>query len=339
MGWCGRLAPLARRVAVAWSAFGIAMLTLGLAPPLSVAAPRLASGGPGPGGVSVDGAFGLAQVPSPQGHQASYFQLAIAPGHTVTAPVIVANLAKHAETLVLGRALGVTAGNGGGAFAPVAARCSGPACWVTGLPSRITLPADTRDEVFFTVRVPPRTPPGQYLSGITARRVTQGAPVNLGSNGKGTSTQAVILSVVTIGVAVTVGNPSTLVTRLSIRGVQGVDEGSMARLTISLFNIGQTFAKGVGRAACQVANRWKSYSVTANTVLPGDNALIAVNTPGVPEGATVPCAIGSGMARANSSTGPAGSLYPALLRSTTSLRARAHMLWLPRPGFPAGQSG
>ena len=95
----------------------------------------------------------------------------------------------------------------------------------------------------------------------------------------------------TVGVAVTVGNPSTLVNRLSIHGVQGATEGSVARLNVSLYNTGQTFAGGTGQASCQAAGRSHSYRVYANTVLPGDHDVVAVNAPGLPEGATVPCTI------------------------------------------------
>jgi hypothetical protein len=289
MGWGSRLEAGFRWTVMPASAAGIAVLSLGLAP-LAVASPGLASGAPGMGGAVIPGAFGVAPAPGPQGQLTSYFQLAVAPGQAATATVVVANLAQQAETLALGHATGITAGNGGSAYLPPSGRCSGPACWVTGLPSRITLPVGYREMVAFTVRVPPRTPPGQYLTGITAAPVTRSAPVKLGSNGS-SSAQAVILHMVTVGVAVTVGNPSSLVSRLSIRGVQGATEGPAARLNISLYNAGQTFAKGTGRASCRAAGRRSSYPVHADIVLPGDQALIPVNAPGIPEGASVPCTI------------------------------------------------
>jgi hypothetical protein len=115
--------------------------------------------------------------------------------------------------------------------------------------------------------------------------------VKLGSNGHGAATQAAVLNRVTIGVAITVGNLSALVSQLSVHGVQGTTEGPVARLNIGLYNTGHTFSRSAGQASCQAAGRWKSYRVSAGTVLPGDHALIAVNAPGLPEGKTVQCAI------------------------------------------------
>ena len=287
MGWRGRLAAWFRRAVVLAAA--AAMLSLGLVP-LAAAAPWPASGGPGMGGVGINGQFGLAPEAGPQGQLTSYFQLTVAPGHAATATVVVANMAQRTQTLTLGHATGITAGNGGSAYLPGSNRCAGPACWVTGLPSRITLPAGDRELVEFVVRVPRGTPPGQYLSGIAAGPFIRPAPVKIGSN-ESSSAQAVILNAVTIGVAITVGTLSSLVSRLSIRGVQGVTEGQVARLNISLYNTGQTFAKGTGQASCQAAGRRSHFRVYAGTVLPGDHAVIAVNAPGLPEGATVPCTI------------------------------------------------
>ncbi len=291
MGWCSRLAAWPRWAAVLASAAGIAVLSPGLAPP-AAAAPRPASGGPARGAMGISGDFGLVPALGPQGQSTSYFQLAIAPGHAVTATVIVSNLSKHRQALALQRAVGVTASTGGSVYVPVTGRCSGPACWVTGLPgSAITLPGGGYTQpVTFTVRVPPRTPPGQYLSGITAVPATRPAPVSLGSNG-GAGTQAVILPRVTVGVAVTVGDRSALVSRLSIHGVRGSALGQLARLNIGIYNTGRTFAYGKGQAACQAFGRRYTYTAYANTVLPGQHSLATVNAPGLPEHATVRCAI------------------------------------------------
>jgi Bacterial protein of unknown function (DUF916) len=288
MGSGSRLLTWPRRVAPRAAAAGVAILLAGLVV-LATAAPGSASARPGPGALGLTGKFGLNPASGPQGRASSYFQLSIAPGQAATATIVVTNLADKTQTLDLGRALGVTAGNGGSAYEP-AARCSGPSCWVTGLPSHITLPARDRESLAFTVRVPPTTTPGQYLSGIAAESAAAQRAVKVGPNGSA-SAQAVIVDTVTVGVAVTVGNPSTLLNRLSIHTVQGQAEGSIARLNISLYNTGQTFSGGAGQASCQAASRSHSYRVYANTVLPGDHDVVAVNAPGLPEGTTVPCTI------------------------------------------------
>jgi len=291
MGWRSRLAARWRHAVLVAPAAGIVALSLGPTPALAASAPGSTPGDLGSGGVGINGAFGLAPEGSQNGGPPpSYFQLAVAPGQSVTSTVIVANLGQRTQTLALRHALGITAGNGGSAFAAAAGRCSGAACWLTGLPSQVTLPPGYKELVDFTVRVPPRTRPGQYLSGIAAAPAARPKPVSLGSNGS-SSAQAVILDAVTIGVAITVGDMSSMVSRLSVHSVQGAAEGRVARLSISLYNTGQTFAKGTGRASCQAGDRWKSYPVYAGTVLPSDHALIAVDAPGLPEGVTVPCAI------------------------------------------------
>jgi hypothetical protein len=284
MGWCSRVA-WPRRAAVIASAAGIMALSFSLAP-LAAAAPWPASSGPGFG---ISGLFAIAPALTPHGRPRAYFQLAVAPGNTVTDTVVVANLASYPQTLALHPAIGVTSGNGGYSYRAITGRCHGYACWVTGLPSRITLPGKRSQSLSFTVQVPPRTPPGQYLSGISVEPATRPAPVGLGSNGSA-GTQAVIIHIVTVGVAVTVGDPSSLIDRLSIRSVQATAAGSTARLNIGVYNTGQAFAGGTGQVSCP-AGRLHPYRFYTNTVLPGDHALIPVNAPALPEGTTVPCAI------------------------------------------------
>ena len=289
MGSGIRLLAWLRRAALPAAAAGIVLLLAGLAL-LAAAVPGSAAGRPSPGVLGFAGKFGLNPAPGPQGQAGSYFKLSIAPGRAATATVVVSNLAAKTQTLVLGRALGTTAANGGTAYQPTAGGCSGPSCWVTGLPSRVTLPAGHREQLTFTVRVPPKTPSGQYLSGIVAESAAGSGPVKVGSNGRA-SARAIIVDSVTVGLAVTVGNPSTLLNRLSIHGVQGADEGSVARLNVSVYNTGKTFSGGNGQASCRAAGRSHSYRLYANTVLPGDHDVVAVNAPGLPEGATVPCTI------------------------------------------------
>ena len=289
MGSGSGLLAWLRRAAGRAAAAGIALLLAGLAL-LAAAAPGSASGKPNPGVLGIAGKFGLNPAPGPQGQAASYFQLSIAPSQAATATIVVSNLADKTQTLVLGRALGTTAGNGGAAYQATVKRCSGPSCWVTGLPSRVTLPADDRESLAFTVRRPAQDPArpvpernhGRVRHGIKpGESRLERACVSAGDHRR----------LGDVGVAVTVGNPSALLSRLSVHSVQGADEGSVARLNISMYNTGQTFAGGNGQVSCQAAGRQHSYRVYANTVLPGDHDVVAVNAPGLPEGATAPCTI------------------------------------------------
>ncbi len=255
---------------------------------LTAAAPA-ASTGPA-NMMGIGGKFGLAPVSTGHGRPSLYFQLTVTAGRSARSAIIIANLGNKTQKLKIGRALGITATNGGSAYRPLLGGCAGSGCWVTGLPRVVTLPAGTEERLNFTVRVPAFTAPGQYLGGISAGPYTPPPPVVLGSNKK-SSTRAVIVQDVTIGVAVTVGQLSSLTTQFRIPGVLGSIEGSTARLSIRLDNAGQTFAHATGTASCAAGGSQHSYAVHVATILPGDHAQVAVNAPGLPEGATLPCKV------------------------------------------------
>jgi hypothetical protein len=254
---------------------------------LAVATSALPAAAVGAGG---NGTFSLTPVPDSDGQAVPYFTMTVAAGDSASATVVVSNLGHETENLKLSASTGVTAANGGSAFSPTFGRCTGAGCWVTGLPGTVTLPADTGERLVFAVHVPPRTAPGQYLAGLSAEPAQRPQPVRVGSNGT-SKAQAVIIEQVDVGVAVTVGSLPQLITRLQIPGVSATAVGKTARLNIVLSNTGQTFAHGKGTATCTVAGQRRSYAVVASTVLPGDHAVIAVNTPGVPEGPKVPCTV------------------------------------------------
>ena len=245
---------------------------------------------PGPPNMGLGGHFGLAPAPSSHGKGGLYFRLTVAPGHSAAAAAIITNLEAKTQVLKIGRSVGVTAANGGSTYTPLAQGCAGPACWLSGLPRLVTLPAHTQERLDFTVTVPDGTAPGQYLGGISAGAEAASPSVIVGSS-KRQSTRAVIVQDITVGVAVTVGTFSSLTTRFRIAGVQGATEGPVARLSIQLDNTGQRFAHATGRASCTAAGKQHSYAVNASTILPHDQARIAVNAPGLPEGATLPCKI------------------------------------------------
>jgi hypothetical protein len=237
-----------------------------------------------------NGQFGLTPVPDSAGRVAPYFTLTMAAGESVTDTALVSNEGKVGDTLKLSQATGVTAGNGGSAFTQEFQGCAGTGCWVSGLAGEVTLPAGATEKLPFTVRVPAGTPPGQYLAGLTVESAAPPPSVKVGSNGKA-SARAIIIERVTVGVAVTVGVLSQLTTRMRIPDVTGVAIGPTARLNITLANTGQTFARGTGKASCTAAGRSRSFTVYADTVLPHDQAVIAVNGPGLPEGVSMPCAV------------------------------------------------
>jgi hypothetical protein len=265
-----------RRLAAAVAMAALAVVTLAIP---AAAAP---AGG--------NGQFGLTPVPDSSGGVAPYFMLTMTAGETVTDTARVSNEGQVAEKLKLSRATGVTAGNSGSAFSQEFRGCSGTGCWVSGLTGEVTLPGGNSETLPFTVRVPAGTPPGQYLAGLSVESATPPPSVRVGSNGKATA-RAIIVERVTVGVAVTVGVLSQLTTRLRIPDVTGQAIGPTARLNVGVANTGQTFSHGAGKASCTVAGRSHSFAVYADTVLPHDQAVIAVNAPGLPEGVAMPCAV------------------------------------------------
>jgi len=249
--------------------------------------PLLAAGAIGTGGAE---AFGLNPAPLRDGRTQSYFSLATATGQPVTATAIVSNLGRKTEKLKLSRSLGVTAANGGIGYTAPSGPCSGPSCWLAGVTRTLTLAPGTKEPIRFTVRVPAGTPHRQYLAGITAELAGKPKPRKIGRHGQ-TAARAVIVQQVTVGVAVTVGKLSQLRDRLAIPGVSGQAIGTMPRLNVALRDTGQTFSGGTGQASCTAAGRRHSFRVVTNTILPGDQAQIAVNAPSLQEGTTVPCAV------------------------------------------------
>ena len=146
---------------------------------LAAASPALSSASAGRGAIGPGGKFGLSVAPDSQGRAAPYFKLTVPPGQSAAATAVISNTGDTAETLEIGRSAGVTATNGGSAFSPAPAGCSGPGCWVSGLPHTVTLPAHTQEMLNFTVSVPAGTPDGQYLSGLSAKPAARPQPVKV----------------------------------------------------------------------------------------------------------------------------------------------------------------
>jgi hypothetical protein len=243
-----------------------------------------------PSGAAPVGTFGINPAPGATGPGLSYFSMTIRPGKSASRTAVIRNEGSAPATLQVGSSAGTTAGNGGTAYVGAFRACTGAACWLTGLPARVTLPAHGVRQLTFRVRVPNGTGPGQYLAGISVASAAKPAPVKVGSNGK-TKAQAIIVETVTVGVAVTVGTLSRLNWKFLIPAVTGVDEGPTARLVVDLHNTGQTFASATGTASCTAAGRRHSFTVIANTILPRQTADIDVNAPGVPEANAVPCTV------------------------------------------------
>jgi hypothetical protein len=304
-----------------------AVVVAGLAA-VTPALPAMAVGVPG------SGAFSITPAPSSSGQAASYFSMTVAAGGVASGTAIISNEGQTTDTLDIGRSVGVTAAYGGSAYAAPTQRCAGPGCWVTGLPGAITLPAGTEEHVQFTVHVPANAAPGQYLAGITVQPASKPRAVSLGSKG-GTNLGAVIIRLATVGVAITVGRLSALVTRLQIRTVSGTAIGTLPRLDILLDNTGQTFTHGTGKASCVVSGKSRRFTVLADTVLPDQHALIPVNALGLPRGTPVACTVQLAYGHGLVDTWTGLVTVPALPRTRVVHTGPGVYAVIPAGGIPA----
>jgi hypothetical protein len=103
-----------------------------------------------------------------------------------------------------------------------------------------------------------------------------------------------------------------------------------------LRNTGQAFAKAAGEASCAAGGRRSSYQVSADTILPGDTAVVPVNATGLRPGTSLACRVtlryGGRLSTAWSGT----VTVPAVSRQRVIHTGPGVYATLPPPaGFPA----
>jgi hypothetical protein len=112
----------------------------------------------------------------------------------------------------------------------------------------------TIGDLAFRVAVPPGTPPSQYLAGIAAEPATMPGSIQAGANGHA-SASVVIVGQVYVGVAVTVGVPARLRTRMAVTAVTADSIGSLPRLNVRVHNAGRHPPRSGRRPPYLVGNR------------------------------------------------------------------------------------
>jgi hypothetical protein len=230
------------------------------------------------------GQFSIAPAPAPDGSARGYFTMTIAAGGTARDMIVLTNDGTTTRQLKVSITNGTTAANSGSAFENLSGKCTGAACWVTGLPAAVTLPPHTRESLPFHVAVPADAKPRQYLAGITAQPAARPKPVSAKSNGHAAA-GVVIVTQITIGVAVTVGQLATLHSKMAVTGISAIWVGTLVRLSTNVRNHGQRFTKGTGSMSCELGGARHTYPVTMGTVLPGDGAVLPANGTGMHAGA------------------------------------------------------
>ena len=127
---------------------------------LLVGAPEMASAAAGPA------APALSPVqPGPGG----YFHFTLAPGASVSGAVVVTNPGTLQTHYLLYAAATSTAPTSGVAYGQSTTSDAGSAGWVRLPATDITLAAHHHVRIAFTATVPPRMPPGQYVTAIVAQ--------------------------------------------------------------------------------------------------------------------------------------------------------------------------
>ena len=229
--------------------------------------------------------FGARPGPGAPG-PGSYFAFSLAAGRSFNGQLEIQNQESKPQTLAISTALGQTATNSGSAYAVVAGPCQGPTCWLAGFPDRITIPANQSVLVPFTVHVPAGTSAGQYLAGLA---VTPAAAAAAPTPTQAATKNAVGINVtvryeVIVGVAVTVGDASSLHPALAIGGVTSNTDTPDVRANIALRNTGNTFLKAQGTLTIDLPSGATHYTVNSDTILPGQQAQFPVSLPSVSPG-------------------------------------------------------
>jgi hypothetical protein len=236
--------------------------------------------GSGSGGGGFAGQFAVGPVR--KGTALSYFNFVLPTGgRVVTGQLLITGEDRSPITVDVSPALGVTALYSGYAYVSApASSCRESACWLHGLPSRVTLSYHQHVVVSFTDTVPASIATGQYLAGVTVQPAA--TPHSTGPTTHTGATSTLIHQVI-IGVAVTVG--SAYPHQLAIPAVTGTRIGSSPGLLLDESDGGRAFEHPAGAITLHSASghTWH-FAATSGLILPSDHAQLRILATGVPPG-------------------------------------------------------
>lgn len=208
----------------------------------------------------------------------SYFVHELAPGSVLTDEALVMNSGDVPVTLNLFAADGITAINGGTAFAQQGQEINGVARWLSLSVTEIRLEPGEDRVVPFTINVPSDASPGHHVAGLVVE-----APPSGGASPTGEDEAQFTASVVRqAGLAVVIVVPGTHITGLEITSAslrQQDDQG--ATFVIAVHNTGNIFIKAEGSLLVtdMEGKELASIPLKMDTVLPGDTTSFQITYP------------------------------------------------------------
>lgn len=208
----------------------------------------------------------------------SYFSYELVPGSVMSDEALVMNSGDVPVTLKLFAADGITAVNGGTAFARQGQETNGVSQWLSLAASAFSLEPGEEMVVPFTINVPSNASPGHHVAGLVVAAPSSGETSRTGE-GEAQFTARVVRQA---GVAVVIDVPGPHVAGLEITGAelkQQDDQG--ATFVIAVRNTGNIFLKAEGSLLITDREGKELASVPLNmgTVLPGDTTTFQVTYP------------------------------------------------------------
>ena len=208
----------------------------------------------------------------------SYFSYELARGAVVTDEALVMNGGGVPVTLKLYAADGITAVNGGTAFAREGQEPTGVNRWLSLPVTEIALEPGEEMVVPFKITVPSDASPGQHVAGL----VVAAPPIGEASpRGEGEG-QFAVMVVQQAAVAVVIDVPGRHVAGLEITGTCLKEQGDLgATFVVAVRNTGTIFLKGEGSLLITDRNGGElaSNPLKLETVLPGDATRFQVTYP------------------------------------------------------------
>ncbi len=201
----------------------------------------------------------------------AYFAYNLVAGSTFEDAAVVVNDGESPVALRLYVADGVTAINGGTAFANAGQDRNGVRAWLATDTSELELAGGQEVRVPFTLSVPPDATPGDHVAGI----VVEAPP-------KGGGGQGVAAAVVErAGVAVVVRVPGPPLERLSVGEMCLNQETGSNYFETPVTNDGNVLTRGEGSLVLTTTDGEEVFNrpVDLDTVLPGDSTLLRMDAP------------------------------------------------------------